>query len=998
MALRGIYTIPAGWPFVDALAAGVLAEVGPTPEALADVTILLPTRRAVRSLREAFLRSSDGRPLLLPRMTPLGDLDEDELAIAGADELSGGGLDVPPAISGLRRQLLLARLVRQQQLARGAHMPIEQAAMLALELGRLIDRVQTERLSFERLAEIVPEEHAQHWQETLKFLEIVTAHWPDILAAEGAIDSADRRNRLLTTETERWRANPPQGLVVAAGSTGSIPATADLLAVVATLPRGCLVLPGFDPTMPPDVAAASLGDAQHPQHGMLRLLDRLDEPFARVKLWPNQPARTTHPDRAGLMAETMRPAETTKAWRNLAPPSIASLVDVTRIDCPGADEEARVIALLMRGVLEMPARTAALVTPDRTLARRVAAELRRWNIEIDDSAGQPLAITPVGAFLRLTADLIAHDVSPVQLLAFAKHPLAACGFAPATLRRLVRRLEMFVLRGPRPSPGTAGLRAAWSVSKANKDSEIEHLIDRIEAAIQPMALLAKQASAPFADLVAAHVRMSEALCASDTEHGAKRLWAGDDGETAAGFVAEAVEAAGALGDISPGSYAGLIEALLSGRVVRPRYGAHPRLFIWGLLEARLQHAGLMILAGLNEGTWPPESEADPWMSRPMRKAFGLPPPERRIGLTAHDFAQAYAAPEVVLTRATRVDGTPTVASRWLVKLEKILIKFGLVMEDADSAQWLHWQAWLDAPTQPQGPRPDRRPAPRPPVSARPRELSVTQIETWMRDPYAVYARHILRLKELEPLDAPPDRADYGTIIHRILDDFIALHPKTLPDDAYDKLCALGLEKFAERSIPPGVRAFWWPRFQRIARWFVESEAERRVGLDEIASEERGSLNFDGPAGPFKLTAIADRIDRMSDGTLRILDYKTGAAPKAREIAAGFAPQLPLEAAIAAAGGFARFGASEVAELAFLRLSGSDPAGETIPAAKDKNPTMLAAEAHEGLTHLIAQFDRPDTPYEARPRPDMAPRYSAYEHLARVKEWAPGADGEGEGES
>ncbi len=993
MTLRGIYTIPAGWPFVDALAAGILAEVGPTPEALADVTILLPTRRAVRSLREAFLRLSDGSPLLLPRMTPLGDLDEDELAIAGAEELAGGGLDVPPAISGLRRQLLLARLVRRQQSASGTEMPIEQAAMLALELGRLIDRVQTERLSFDRLAEIVPEEHAQHWQETLKFLEIVTAHWPDILAAEGAIDSADRRNRLLTTETERWRTNHPHGLVIAAGSTGSIPATADLLAVIATMPRGVLVLPGFDPALAPDVAAAAIGDAQHPQHGMMRLLAHLDEPYTRVKLWPSRPARTTHPDRAALMAEVMRPAETTKAWRDLAAPSNESLVDVTRIDCPGADEEARVIALLMRGALERPARTAALVTPDRTLARRVSAELRRWGIEIDDSAGQPLAITPVGAFLRLTAELIAHDMAPVQLLAFAKHPLAACGFAPATLRRLVRRLEIAVLRGPRPAPGVDGLRAALSASKADKEPDLELLVDRIEAAIAPMAAVCRPVLAPFAELVAAHVRMSEALAASDTESGAKRLWAGDDGETAAGFVAEAVEAASALGEIHTGSYAGLIDALLSGRVVRPRYGAHPRLFIWGLLEARLQQADLMILAGLNEGTWPPESEADPWMSRPMRKTFGLPPPERRIGLTAHDFAQAYAAPEVVLTRATRVDGTPTVAARWLVKLEKILSKFEILMEETDSAQWLHWQAWLDAPEAAPGPRPDRRPAPRPPAAARPRQLSVTQVETWMRDPYAVYARHILNLRELDPLDAAPDRADYGTIIHRILDDFVALYPKTLPADAYEKLCALGHDKFAERAIQPGVRAFWWPRFQRIARWFVESETERRVGLEEISSEVRGTLTFDGPAGPFKLTAVADRIDRMNDGRLRILDYKTGAAPKAREIAAGFAPQLPLEAAIAEAGGFERFGASEIAELAFLRLSGSDPAGETIPAAKDKDPATLAAEAHEGLTHLIAAFDRPETPYEARPRPDMAPRYSAYEHLARIKEWASGADGE-----
>jgi len=994
MALRGIYTIPAGWPFVDALAAGILAETGPDPEALAAVTILLPTRRAARSLREAFLRLSDGKPILLPRMTPLGDIDEDELTIAGADELTGGGLDVPPAISGLRRQLLLARLVRHAQAVSGSDMPVEQAAMLALELGRLIDRVRTERLSFDRLADIVPEEHAEHWQRTLEFLKIVTQVWPDLLAAEGAIDAAERRNILLAAEAERWRAHPPRGLVIAAGSTGSIPATADLLAVVPTLPHGVLVLPGFDPAMTPDVATAALEDAQHPQHGMLRLLAHLDEPPSRVRPWPTQPKRITDPARAALLAEVMRPAETTKAWRDIVKPATAALTDVTRIDCPGADEEARVIALLMRDTLENPGRTAALVTPDRMLARRVAAELRRWDIEIDDSAGHPLATTPVGAFLRLAAEIVAQDFAPITVLALAKHPLAACGLAPADLRRLIRRLEIATLRGPRPAPGMAGLRAAWAASRANKDNELRRLIDALEQASAPLVDLMAKPVASFAELVAAHVRMAEALAASDEETGAHRLWAGDAGEAAAGFVAEAIEAASALGDIPPGSYAGLIDALLGGRVVRPSYGAHPRLFIWGLLEARLQHADVMILGGLNEGTWPPDSEADPWMSRPMRKAFGLPAPERRIGLTAHDFAQAFAAPEVVLTRAQRIDGTPTVPARWLVKLEKILDKFGLFPDERNARQWLHWQALLDEPTPATTSRADRRPAPKPPVAARPRRLSVTQVETWMRDPYSVYARHILGLRELDPIDAPPDRADYGTIIHAILDQFLKAHPKALPPDAFERLSTLGEAKFAEQSVPPGVRAFWWPRFLRIARWVADSEAERRNGLTEIASEVSGEVSIDGPAGPFKVTAIADRIDRQADGSLQIFDYKTGAAPNPKEVAAGFAPQLPLEAMIAMAGGFTGIGAGEISKLAFLRLSGGNPAGEEKPATKDSDLQTLATEARDGLKGLVASFDDPATPYEARPRPEMAPRYSAYEHLARIKEWAAGPDGDG----
>jgi ATP-dependent helicase/nuclease subunit B len=327
-----------------------------------------------------------------------------------------------------------------------------------------------------------------------------------------------------------------------------------------------------------------------------------------------------------------------------------------------------------------------------------------------------------------------------------------------------------------------------------------------------------------------------------------------------------------------------------------------------------------------------------------------------------------------------------------------LTKFDLLPEhysERSARQWLHWQAQLDAPDPMREIRTDRRPAPKPPVAARPRRLSVTQIETWMRDPYAIYARHILKLRELDPIDAAPDHADYGTIIHRILDEFIRQHPQNLPFDAYEQLSALGAEKFAERSVPPGVRAFWWPRFLRIARWIADTEPERRNGLVDIASEVTGEMSIDGPAGPFRVTAIADRIDRMDDGSLQIFDYKTGTVPKATEVIAGFAPQLPLEAMIAMAGGFTGIKGGDISKLAFLRLSGGNPAGEEKPAAsKETDPRTLAKEAREGLIGLVASFDREDTPYEARPRPDMAPRYSAYEHLARVKEWAAGNDGEG----
>jgi len=968
-----LFTIPAGVPFVDALAKGVLDDAGPAPEALAAYTILLPTRRAVRSLREAFLRLSDGRPLLLPRLQTLGDLDEDALTITGWEELAGpAGMLAPPAISGTRRQLLLTRLVQRFE---GGTVSPEQAARLAAELARLLDEVQTERLDFDRLTGLVPDEYAHHWQETLKFLQIVTQQWPAILAEEGAIDPAARRNQLLATQAEMWRSQPPAGPVIAAGSTGSIPATADLLEVIAGLPHGQVILPGLDRDL--DEAAHEALDPGHPQYGMMRLLDRLEVAVSDVAVWPVTLEGVSHPARARLINDVLLPADVTDRWRDLGAPPEEALIGLSRVDCPGPEEEARVIALMMRGVLENRGRTAALVTPDRQLARRVASELKRWGITIDDSAGEPLARTPPGAFLRLVADAVAERFAPIPVLALLKHPLAAGGETSAIFRAKVRDLEIAALRGPRPAPGLRGLRRILG----KDDEHLKPWLDRLAAMADEMAALFDGPPVSPAKLLAAHVALAEALAADRDDDGPRRLWSGEAGEAAAEFVSDLAAAFDVLGDIRPADYPALVEALMEGRVVRPRFGIHPRLAIWGLLEARLQHADLMILGGLNEGTWPPEAAADPWMSRPMRRDFGLPAPERRIGLTAHDFVQAFVAPEVVMTRSTRVDGTPTVPSRWLVRLDTFLTGFNDRLPRLDQDPWLYWQSLLDQAE----PVRAERPAPRPPVAARPRRLSVTQVETWMRDPYAVYARHVLGLKALDPIDAAPDAAEYGTLIHRALNDFTSAFPDGLPDDALDQLLSLGQRRFEYALAHPGVWAFWWPRFERIAAWFIEEERVRRAEVSAIASEAKGKLTVDGPAGPFELIAVADRIDRLTAGGLRIIDYKTGAVPSKLEVAAGYAPQLPLEAAIASTGGFEGVEVQPVVALDYWRLRGGVPAGEIAPAGGDA--AALAADALKGLTALVSVFDREETAYEARPRPAQAPRYSDYEHLARIKEWS-----------
>jgi ATP-dependent helicase/nuclease subunit B len=588
-------------------------------------------------------------------------------------------------------------------------------------------------------------------------------------------------------------------------------------------------------------------------------------------------------------------------------------------------------------------------------------------------------------FLRLALTALAEALAPVPLLALLKHPLTTCGMAPENFRALTRRLEHAVLRGPRPAPGLPGLAAAVR----GLDAALGGFVAALGRALAPLAAALAARQTGLVDLAAAHVAAAEALAESDTEAGAARLWREPAGEAAAQTMNELLDAAADAPPLDGGDYPALFEALLSGRVVRPPYGRHPRLFIWGLLEARLQRADRIVLGGLNEGVWPPASDSDPWLSRPMRATFGLPPPERRVGAAAHDFAQAFGAPDVVLTRAARVEGAPTVPSRWLLRLDTVLRAAGHDGALLHDAEPLAWQARLDAAAR----IPPHPPEPRPPVAARPRALSVTQIETWRRDPYAIYARHVLRLKALEPLDADPGAADRGNFIHQALDRFLREFPLALPEDGVARLLAFGRESFGAALDRPGVAAFWWPRFERIAEWYVAREAARRGSARTLASECRGRLTLSGPAGRFDLTAIADRIDRLDGGALAIVDYKTGTLPKVSDVALGYAPQLALEAAIAEAGGFTGIPAAPVASLSHWQLSGGDPPGSE----RDIDPDELRAridEARAGLEALIARFDDIATPYRSVPRPDAAPRYSDYDHLARVKEWSvAGGDGE-----
>jgi ATP-dependent helicase/nuclease subunit B len=975
-------------PFLDALAAEWLQRAGSDALAVSRGLILVPTRRAARALAEAFLRASRGQPLLLPRITAFGAVDEAPLTLAGA-------IDLPPAVEPAQRLAALTLLILKMQGANGAPRTADRAWPLAAELAALMDEAERAEIDLaSRLPHAADPAYAAHWAQTLEFLHIVTRSWPDWLAEQGLMNPAARLVALLDAQAAAWEAKPPVERVLGAGTTGSIPAVARLLRVIAGLPSGAVVLPGLD-TAISELAWEELGDA-HPQAGLARLLHGLSATRGDVHVWPAAVPDAETAARGATLSHALLPAKALVEWQNARPAAVDGLTLLSPAD---QQEEAAAIAMVLRAALDTPGATAALVTPDRDLAGRVATDLLRYGVVADDSAGEALADSPPAVFLRLLARAVAEGLAPVALLALLKHPFAAAGLAPVACRSAARAMELACLRGPRPRRGLAGLRRALDRARAEPDAKA--LLARLETCLEPALRIDTAVEVAPALALAALIEAGERLAATDELPGPARLWAGEEGEALAIRLSDVQAALPLLPDQRHDVLPGLLDAVLEGEVVRSRRALrgrggteHPRVFIWGLLEARLQTADVMVLGGLAEGVWPPATDPGAWLSRPMRATVGLPSPEEVVGQSAHDFVScAASARTVVLSCPRRRDGAPVVPARWLTRLETFLAGRGVTLPQHPAAMWVRA---LDQPVD--GSRPVRPPRPCPPVALRPRKLSVTEIETWLRDPYAIFARHVLKLTKQRPLDEATDAADYGTLVHGGLHHFLAEFGARWPVDAPDRLRRAMMRALQEADLREALTAWWAPRLERIAEWVAGIEAERRAvrPLVALVAEANGTLELARPGGLFRLSGRADRIERRDEGGLAILDYKTGTPPSQKEVDAGLAPQLLLEAAMAEAGAFGDQIAGASEELTYWHLTGGFHAGEERTLFKRDAAAIGAAVAgaRAALNSLIDAYDAPDRCYLSQPQPGFAPRFSDYAQLARVAEWAAAGDEDG----
>ena len=949
-----VYSIPAHRSFSDALAIGLINAIGRDPMALARGRILLPNNRAVRTVTEAFVRASNGG-LVLPRLIAIGDPDIGE-RIGGALDPLDLAEEVPPAIDALERQLLLARLLRAEGESAA------EAMRLASELARTMDQLAVEEIPHSRLPEAVAEstDLAGHWLRSIERFTAILDRWPAILAERGEIGLAERRSKLLHALSKRWAERPPEGFTVAAGITTSAPAIADLVATVARLSDGAVVLPALADirSMPQDewewLGPDDKGRAEetHPQYHLKRLLQRIGVARDEVVAWRGGGRAASSAARGRAVANALVAAPFSGKWTSLEP-SERRLTGIRVAELPDPASESQAIAIALREAVETAGQTAALVTPDRNLAARVAAHLQRWGIEADDSAGQPLSQTPAGTLLLAVAAAAVENLAPVPLLALLKHPLVG-GEGEGRLDWLeaVRGLDL-ALRGPRPRAGIDGLDLHFEEKKAVRPWR------KVRPSVAP---LTHGLGTSLAELAASLREMVGTLAGENA-------WRGPDGRQSAELLGELEQSPDATAmSTAPEDVLPILRSLMGEVPVRRPYGGHPRIFIWGLLEARLQKADLMILGGMNEGVWPSLPSPDPWLAPQIRRVLGLPGLEFRTGLAAHDFMSALGAPRVLLTRARRDSRSPTVASRLWLRLEAMT--GGMTRDQRLERLAIALDASVTV-------EPEKRPAPRPPVDARPKRIAVTDLDRLKADPFAFYAKAILKLRPEEPVDAEHHAAWKGTAVHEVLEHWFR-------EDGCDpsKLAGRAKAMIADEAIHPMLRALWSPRLMEAIEWIVaEAAKDLEAGRKPVIAEEFGEAEVAGVT----LFGKVDRIDRLSDGRLAIVDYKTGQAPAKKAVAEGFALQLGLLSLIARDGGFKGIKGEAGAHEYWSLAKKNGRIGYRQSPDGDDGAEAFVERAYVHFAQVAEKWLLGTEPFEAKLNPAYAP-YEDYDQLMRLEEW------------
>lgn len=965
-----VYGVPLGSDFSTALHNGLRAHFATlAPEQVAEVEVYVNTRRMQRRLVSLF---HDGDALLLPRIRLVTDLGLD-IALQ----------DIAPAVAPLRRRLEVAQLVKQLITTDPTLASQDSAFDLADSLVALMGEMQGEGVPPDTIAGLDITDQSGHWHRALSFIQLVQRYFEDDVQPDGE----GRQRRVIEAQIARWADVPPSHPIIVAGSTGSRGATSLFMQTVARLPQGAVILPGVDMDMPMSVwdrLDPVNGGEDHPQYRFKALCDALEISPDDIAPWGSTPRLNA--DRTALISLSLRPAPVTDQWIKDGP-ALGDLDAATKglslIEAPTPRAEADAIATRLRQAVE-DGQTAALITPDRMLTRQVIAALDRWDIMPDDSAGLPLQLSAPGRFLRHIADLFCEPLDAERLLVLLRHPLSHSDRPDRGDHNLrTNALELDIRRYGPPFPTQDSL-TGWASAKTDRYPDRSPWADWVGATLLG---LNDANSRPLIDFVDAHLSIAERLSAGPNVDASGELWKEAAGREALRVMSELRVHADAGGMMSPREYRRLVGSILAAGEVRDRDQGHPNVLIWGTLEARVQSADLVIIAGMNEGTWPEAPAPDPWLNRPLRMQAGLLLPERRIGLSAHDYQQAICASDVVISRAIRSDEAETVPSRWINRLTNLLGGLGdkggpecLIAMRARGQHWLDLADQIATPVDTVDPAP--RPSPAPPTDTRPTQLSVTQIKTLIRDPYAIYARKILSLKSLDPLTQDAGAPLRGTIVHKILERFVKDQIDPSDTSAADTLMSLADDVLKDQCPWPAVRILWRARIASFVPHFLIEEQKRRAISANVDTEMRGVLEL--PKIGFTLVGTADRIDMAHDGEALIYDYKTGKAPTKKQ-QKEFDKQLLLEAAMVERGAFKALGVVRTKAAIYIGL-GSDLADQ--PAPLDDASTDETIQKFEAF---IAKWMDPDKGYTSRRANETLTFEGDYDHLARYGEWDETAD-------
>ncbi|WP_375684959.1 double-strand break repair protein AddB [Bartonella sp. TT110JLCBS] len=1027
-----VFSISSGMAFlphfVEALLSGTLidnfATNGDIQTALADSLIYVPTRRAARALRLAFVERSDTQSTFLPTIRALGDVDEDSFLF-----VENHTSTLNPPIGKSERLLLLARLIRPWRENLPAHLRAmfgtedvlipahsADAIWLAQDLAHLMDEIETEGADWSKLKDIAPDMVAEWWQITLDFLTIVTQNWPQILTERQRSNPAEWRNQVLTMHAETLRCMQPDKPIIAAGVSGSMPAVSHLLKVIASLPKGAVVLPGLDlhmdeeqwnalSTSNKEKTACDFFDPaenvfSHPQYHLKKLLSLME--CQRHHVCEIGQQSSTKKRRMALLSEALRPASTTDKWVQIVRDDYETLcADWSFIEAINEREEALAIAVALRKAIEEPKKTAALITNDRNLARRVSAELQRFGIEANDSGGIPLAQTLPVTLLRLILENVLQPDDPIAFLSLLKHPLTTLQQNRHRLREMAENFELFVLRG---NTGRINLCECdqflekWIETSFHNSSENNTLDQQkceearlfchlLKKAVEPLTSLMKQEKeCTINEAAIATVEVFENFGRNE-DNSLAHLYQHEAGQALSNFLRELVSDQSGL-TFHLCEWPAMFSAIIATRSVAPSPGGHPRLFIWGTLESRLQTVDTVVIGGLNEGSWPISTRNDAFLSRPMKMMLTLEPPEQRIGLSAHDFQWAMGMDKVVMSRALRVDHVPSLPSRWLQRLETVVGQQVWKQIRARGEKIRHWAKMLDNTDMSAC---ATRPCPVPPIAVRPRHFSITEITTLRHDPYAIYAKKILRLKPLKALIHDPGASERGTLYHAILADFCTQIKNLNAANALDVLLAIGRKEFDKFNLPADVETIWWNTFENLAPFILqwEQSLEPRIRHSEVESQKIPI----GTTG-VTLSGRADRIDILPNKTVEILDFKTSTPPSSKQVRELLFPQLALETALLMRGAFTDFQNLSPSKLFYIPLNGK---GKITPqlilsekAEKDhQNVINLGERAWEHLIALMEYYQNPQQGYLSHAVPMLKQYESDYDHLARLWEWSNG---------